>query len=649
MERSNEVRTLALLGNEAMGRGLVEAGCHMALAYPGTPSSEVLPAVLRFAHQEAITMHIEWCANEKVAFEQALSASYCGLRTAVIMKQVGLNVAADPLLSAAYIGVTGGFVVIVADDPGPTSSQTEQDTRLFAHFAKVPVLDPSTPDEARNMVGIAFEISERHQLPVIIRSALRVCHGRQDIQLREPVPVPRKANFPREPSRWAATPRHRFQQHLALNRKLEAISREMERDTRLNHMLNAGASPEVGIVAGGVPFAVLMDLLRRHGLHESIPILKLGASFPFPAELLRDFLSAHRHILVLEETDQLVELLLDQRQAVSGRHDGTVPREGELDAAVVGGILSDFFLRHGIIGEPWNTGQEPAAPLASLELPTRPPTLCPGCPHRASFLAIRRVGGARGIYPSDIGCYTLGVNMGAVDTAHDMGASISMAAGFYHAHALDLAQGTRKPRQIPRILATIGDSTFYHAGLPALADAVYSDARFTLVILDNRVTAMTGMQPTLPSGDRVSGAVGRSISLQETCQGLGVRWIRTVDPDDVSSMIKTLRRAVAHNQAPEGGIAVVIARRPCVIHQPDSLEYKPVKVEPERCNLCGLCIDYFGCPAISAGEHAIVIDPAICVDCGQCVHACARKAIIPASDGGTRQGATTRRPEGRSA
>ncbi len=624
MPNTPKTRVLPLLGNEAVARGLLEGGCQIATAYPGTPSSEVLPAIVGFAKEESLNVYANWSANEKVALESALAAAYTGKRTAVVMKQVGLNVAADPLMSAAYIGVKGGLVIVVADDPGPTSSQTEQDTRQFAHFAKLPVLDPSSPAEARDMAAFALEFSERFETPIILRISQRVCHGRQDVTLHPPRHFDRAAAFERDPSRWAATPRHRYRLHLALNERLRHMADAFE-EVPFNHLINPEASAPLGIIAGGFPLALLQDILDAHGLAETIPILAVGAPHPLPRRLVEGFVSRFDHVLILEEPDQVVELLLDDRRRVMGRHDGTVPDAGALDGAILSDVLSKLLLRLGMIEAPWESSDEAQALVAQLDLPARPPTLCAGCPHRNSFFAIRRVGGKKGIYPSDIGCYTLGSSQGAVDTVQDMGASVAMATGFYHAYAHD-PDGT-----IPPIFATIGDSTFYHGGLPALADAVYSGARFVLVILDNRVTAMTGMQPTLMSGVQANGSPGPTLDLEATCRGLGVTWVRTVNPYELEDTVAIMREARTFTRQADGGLAVVIAKQACVINQPHQYEHQEIAIT-DACNLCGVCIDLFGCPALSRGKDRVHVDPLQCVACGACIPVCSLGAIVPRND-----------------
>ncbi|RPJ05534.1 MAG: indolepyruvate ferredoxin oxidoreductase subunit alpha, partial [Deltaproteobacteria bacterium] len=475
------------LGNEAIARGIVESGCQFMAAYPGTPSSEILPAVVRFKNENDLDIYIEWSTNEKVALENALVASYTGKRAAVAMKQVGLNVAADPLMSAAYIGTVGGFVVISCDDPGPQSSQTEQDTRFMAMFAKVPVFDPASPRDAQEMLPLAFDLSEKYQVPVLFRPVQRVSHAQQSITFR-PIPkVRKKANFQRNPQRWSATPRFRFLMHKELNRKLKEIAKTFDAMTSVNFIEHDRDRARLGIIAGGIGFAMVRDILPEMGLREEVPVLKIGTPFPLPSGIVEAFIRKCDHVLVLEETEPVIELQIRDKSKVIGRLDGTVPSEGEMVPEVVTQVLSSVCKKLSIASPDWTSTAGLETMVADLGLPIRRPSLCSGCPHRASFFALKRAF-PNGIFPSDIGCYTLGMNMDTVDTCHDMGAAITFASGLYHAHHQD---GIDLP-----ISATIGDSTFYHSGAPGRLNAVYNGSRFILVILDNSITAMTGMQPT---------------------------------------------------------------------------------------------------------------------------------------------------------
>ncbi|MCK9459788.1 MAG: thiamine pyrophosphate-dependent enzyme [Proteobacteria bacterium] len=623
-------KKVVLLGNEAIGRGLVEAGCQLAMSYPGTPSSEILPSFIRAAKAAGVKVHGEWSANEKVAYEEALAAAYTGKRAAVIMKQVGLNVAADPMMSSAYIGVKGGFVVICADDPGPHSSQTEQDTRLFGFFAKIPVLDPSSPDEARRMVPYAFELSERHEIPVILRPSLRVCHGRESCELGEPARGGRPAKFEKDPHRWAATPRWRLLLHKKLNEKLRRIALELE-SSPWNAVLNPGAKSPLAIIAAGNPFATIRDILAERGVLDRVPMLKVGAVYPLPQRILEEFVAKYERVLVVEEPDQVVELQLRDRRSVMGRGDGTVPDEGELTAGVLTEVLGRALHAHGIVDAPWSASPDAAAVVSDLKLPVRPASLCPGCPHRSAFYGIRKTFGKKGIYTSDIGCYTLGLNLDAVDTCHDMGAAISMATGFYHAYAHDGGE-------IPPIVATIGDSTFYHAGLPALAGAINSGARYVLVVLDNFVTAMTGMQPTLALGQQADGTIGPVLPIEDACRGLGVQFVRVHDPYDLEGMTALLKEAQAHCRGPDGRVAVIVSRHPCLLNDRKTaaqLNTHAVEVN-DKCNGCALCRTTFECQALvpaapvpgKEGRFLTAIDPRVCAKCGQCVAVCNRGAIV---------------------
>jgi len=548
-----------LLGNEAISRGLVEAGCQFIAAYPGTPSSEILPAVVKFKTELGVSLYAEWSTNEKVALETALAAAYSGKRAAVAMKQVGLNVAADPALSSAYIGVVGGLVLIVADDPGLHSSQTEQDSRLFALFSKIPALDPSMPQEAKEMVAQAFELSERYQIPVLLRPTVRVCHSEQLIECKPVIAPFRTADFEKNPRRWAATPRARMQLHQQLVEKLAAIEKEFETWPGNHASFPRNGSPQrapLGIVAAGVCYAYLNDLLHSLDLANRFPVLKIATAYPLPRALVGDFASRCERLLVLEETDATVELQIRLSIPVWGRLSAHVPSHGELTPEVLEKLLVAAAGEAGVAVNARAANGLRAA-VAALELPVRRPTLCPGCGHRAVFYALRRAFPAA-IFPGDIGCYTLGLNQGAVDTVQDMGASISMASGFYHAYAQD--------EKFPEIFATIGDGTFFHSGAAGLENAVYNGARFVLLVLDNGTTGMTGMQPTPEFGQTADGHSGGIVHLESLIRGCGIDYLAHADPHDLASFHRTLLDALNHTRAENGGIAVVIVRYSCVTH-----------------------------------------------------------------------------------
>jgi indolepyruvate ferredoxin oxidoreductase alpha subunit len=614
------------LGNAAIALGLLEAGCRVVTSYPGTPSSEILPAVIRLVKSEGLNTYVEWSTNEKVALDNAFAAAVSGKRSACSMKQVGLNVALDSLMSAAYMGTTGALVIISCDDPGPHSSQTEQDTRLIGRLAKVPVFDPSNPQEAREMAKLAMDISEEFRIPVILRPAIRVCHAQQDLSwhpddLKQDM---KKAHFERDPTRWAATPRFRLALHGELNEKLARIRQRFETLVSHNfHNLESGRSYPLGVIASGVPYAVIRDILNEEG-RPDISLLKIGTPYPFPEELAKTFMDACEKVLVLEETDTLIEYLLRDRYKVMGRLSGHVPSEGELVPQVVHGLVSRVLSGCGLEPLKKGVGQEALELVKSLELPVRRPTLCPGCPHRAAFFAIRKAN-AKAIFTSDIGCYTLGLNLGGVDTCLDMGAAITMASGFYQAFAQDQ---TRQP-----IVATIGDSTFFHSGPAGLLNAVYNDARFVLVILDNLTTAMTGMQPTPGLGIRADGSRGKAISLERVAAGCGADFIEVVDPYDLKAMSDLLKKAGRYVEDPAGGIAVIIARHPCLIAYKDKavIHSKTVQVS-EDCTECQFCLERFECPALYHDEELerTAVNQALCVGCGVCLEVCPKGAIVEA-------------------
>ena len=596
-----------LLGNEAIARGLIENGCAIATSYPGTPASEILAAVADFQNEASLSMHTQWAVNEKVAFEIAYAGCQTGLRAAVSMKQVGLNVASDPLMSAAYMGIKGGFVLISADDPGPHSSQTEQDSRLMAMFAKVPVLDPDSPRQAKELMGVAYELSESFKTPVMVRPTTRVCHSRQDISLGAIPGNKRRAQFEKNPARWAATPKFRLQLHRELEEKLTAIA---EYRPTAPKKLNPRARSSRAIIASGVAAAHTKDILKELKIWSKIPFYQVIQPFPLHRKFIEHIIDTYETVLVIEETMGVIEMQLADRYRVKGKLSDTVPRVGELSPEKIQEIVSGF------------AGLKSEA-VSVKSAPGRRPTLCPGCPHRASFFAIKKAA-PRGIYTSDIGCYTLGLNLGAVDTVLCMGAAISQAAGFYHAY--------KNEEKRPDIVATIGDSTFFHAGVPALIDAVVQKVGFVLVVLDNRTTAMTGNQPTPATGHGACGEPTETVDIASLVQGCGVKFIREGNPYELTQFIPLLKDAVKYSRSK--GPAVVIAKYPCVLHrarQGESGEIIPVEVSDE-CDGCGYCIKHFECPALifhddKENKH-VSIDPVLCTSCGVCLNVCPKGAFV---------------------
>lgn len=599
------VKKELMMGNEAIARGLIENGCRIATAYPGTPASEILSSVAAYQKRFDLDMHTQWAVNEKVALEIAYAGCQTGLRTAVAMKQVGLNVASDPLMSAAYMGTAGGFVVISADDPGPHSSQTEQDSRMMAMMAKIPVLDPDSPHQAREMVGMAYTLSEAFKTLVMLRPTTRVCHSRQDVRPGEISPRSGKPEFRKDPSRWAATPKFRYQLHLELEEKLSRIAQHPATAPVLRNPQTKGRK---AVVASGVAAAYTAEALSDLGLWDRLPFYQVLQPFPLHTDFIRRLLTDYDDVLVVEETTGVIEMQLADRSRIQGKLNGVVPRVGELLPEKVMSLLADF------------AGLEIDLPVLT-QAPGRRPTLCAGCPHRASFFAIKKAA-PRGIYTGDIGCYTLGLNLRAVDTVLCMGAAISQAAGFYHAH--------KHEEKRPDIVATIGDSTFFHAGVPALVDAVVQNVRFVLVILDNRTTAMTGSQPTPASGKGATGEALVEVDMETLVRGCGVRFLEVGDPYDISGFTSMVKAAVAYSRSQ--GPAVVIARHPCIIDLArQGKAADPIEVMvTEDCDGCGFCLQHFECPGLVAVDDGqrTAVDPTVCNGCGVCLDVCPKGAIV---------------------
>ncbi|HWJ02664.1 MAG TPA: indolepyruvate ferredoxin oxidoreductase subunit alpha [Verrucomicrobiae bacterium] len=591
------METQLLMGNEAIARGAVEAGVKVATAYPGTPSSEVFATIAEMAHKYGI--EAEWSVNEKVALEVASGASWSGARTIVSMKQVGLNVASDPLMTLAYLGVKGGMVLVVADDPGPHSSQTEQDTRKFASFAKLPVFDPCTPQEARDMVKAAFQLSEKFGIPVILSPTTRTCHVCQDVMVDEIVSVEREFRFEKDP-RWVIFPSLSYKRHIWLNQTQTEIALDFAKSPFNKLLLRS----QTGIVASGVAYNYLMEACNDLNIYPTI--LKIGTPYPMPQEPSLEILGHCNRILVLEEQEPVVEEQLiklawqcKSGTTIAGKNDRVVPREGELDVDKVKEILIRFL--------DLEIAQVPTQELPPL--PVRTPVLCAGCPHRASFYALKEVGRKLDVvFTGDIGCYTLGTipPLDMLDTCLCMGAGITQAIG------MSKVEPNRKH------VAFIGDSTFFHSGIPGLIDAVYNKANIVTVVLDNRTTAMTGHQPHPGMDKNAMGKNEKVLDIARIARACGVELVLEVDPYKLSDMKEAARAALGFD-----GPAVIIARRECVAVTKPSRKFA---VSPRLCSGCEICLKRLGCPAIFIEGQTAVIG-GTCFGCGICAEVCPKQAI----------------------
>ncbi len=606
-----------LLGNEAIARGVVEAGCLVATAYPGTPSSEILPSIAEWADELGTRTVVEWGVNEKVAFEMAVSASFTGVRSCAVMKQVGLNVAADPFMSAAHFDLRSGMVLICADDPGPHSSQTEQDSRFFAMFAKVPCFDPCDAVEAKAMVFDAFDLSEKHNIITMLRPSVRVDHCRQDVELGDVIAKDQGFRFEKDPMRWTCLPAGVRINHPKLNAKNDAIREEFEKDyAKYNYEVKAARPAKLGIIASGVQFSVVMDIVRGWG-RDDIDVLKIGTPYPLPIRMVSDFIGRHETTLVLEETYPVIEMQLLDRTKVQGRWNKVVPGAGELLPEVVEGIISKAL---GVTG-PAGADPDLKAALEELRITPRKPMLCPGCPHRASFFSIRQSLPAA-INPSDIGCYTLGINQKGVDAVIDMGASVTISSGFFMAQKASGAD--LKP-----VVATIGDSTFFHMGIPGLVSAVYNKHAMVLAILDNGITAMTGGQANPAVGDKLrKGETGAVVDIEGVCRGCGVSFVKAVGAYDVAAGKSAVKEAWEYAKA-NGTPAVVIFRHPCMLLRRKQ-ETIRVRVNQDACVGCKFCINFFNCPGLVFDEakKKAFIEDRFCVSCGVCRNVCPHGAIV---------------------
>ncbi len=624
IEGSSGERRL-LMGNEAIARGALEANVAVAATYPGTPSSEIMMALAAVAKRYGV--YVEYSANEKVAFETALAASWSGLRSMVTMKHVGLNVAADSFMSAAYQGTVGGMVVVSADDPSMWSSQNEQDNRMYAVFANIPVLDPSDPAEALEMTKYAFELSEMVGSMVMVRPTTRVSHTRMDVVLGE-LPGDKVegrrlwGEFKKNDEKFVVLPSRARKMHPQVLERIEK-AREILETAPFNRIEGDG---DIAVVASGISYVYVKEASKILGISDRLTILKIGSPFPLPLKLAMRFLRGKKRVLVVEELEPVVEREIRLLVAAEG-----------LDVEIVGKELVprvyEMTTRRAVIALAQFVGLDVPIPYTELDehygevskmLPPRPPSLCPACPHRNSFYAIKRVSRGGAIFTGDIGCYSLGAlpPLKTMDTIVAMGASIGLGSGLAHA------------QQDKRVYAIIGDSTFFHTGLPALVNAVYNRSPMTVVVLDNRITAMTGHQPDPSTGLTATMEPTKAIDIEEVAKGIGVDYAVTVDPYDIPAMEDALREAEKHT------VSVVVARQPCsllrVRLQRQRGESWPLyQVDPEKCTGCKVCISAYGCPAISFDlqKNVAVIDPTMCWGCGGCSQVCPFDAIYELRDG----------------
>jgi indolepyruvate ferredoxin oxidoreductase alpha subunit len=581
-------RSVLLSGNEAVARGAVEAGALMAVGYPGTPSTEILESIA-----DRDDMDVRWSSNEKVALDVALGASLGGIRVLCTMKHVGLNVAADTFMTMAYTGVGVGLVIVSADDPGMHSSQNEQDNRAYARMAGVPLLEPGDSAEAKEFTKLAFEISEEFDTPVLVRTTTRISHNRGVVELGDRIDRP-VVGFERNPQKYVMIPGHARGRRPVLLERLERLAKYVE-TTPLS--VESGSGAEFGVVTCGI---------AHHYVREVLPdakVLKLGMSYPLPLERIREFARSVDRLFVVEELDPWVENeLLAAGIDVEGKQ--FFPQIGELSPdAVRGG-----FTAAGILPE--SLAIVPSPPTV-----TRPPLLCPGCPHTPPFLALKRLGA---VVMGDIGCYTLAAlePLSSMDTCVAMGSSIGLAVG------MAASGGADGP-----VVATIGDSTFLHGGIPALADAVYSRANITVLLLDNGTTAMTGGQEHPGTGITLQGREATPVDFVALCGSLGVKDVRVVDPYDMGATYSALESAIAHV-----GPSVVITNRPCV-EAPMKVRDTPFRVIAEACTACQACMTA-GCPSIVwtdetfEGRRKVTIDPVTCTGCTLCAQLCPPLAIV---------------------
>lgn len=567
-----------LSGNEAIARGAFEAGVSFVSAYPGTPSTEILQTVA----DEYPEIHAEWTPNEKVALEVAAGASYAGARCMAVMKHVGVNVAADPLMTLPYTLIRGGIVLVSADDPELFSSQNEQDNRHYARFAKIPMLEPSTSQEAKDFTIEAVRISEEFGTPVLLRTTTRISHSMGVVELGDKKGG-RTPSLERHPAEWVMLPANARVRHPVIEERIRSL--KVYSDASPLNVIEMG-SPKLGIISSGVAYQYAKEAFP------DASFLKVGLSYPLPEKLIRKFTAQVEELWVVEELDPFME---EQVKALG------IDCHGK-DRLPLCGELNPDIIRDAITGAAPDDGAQP-------DLPPRPPSMCPGCPHRGMLWALKR---NKCFIAGDIGCYTLGFlpPLSAIDTC------LCMGAGINHAHGMATVFGPGKEK----IAAVIGDSTFYHSGITGLLNLAYNKGAALIVILDNSTTAMTGSQDHPGTGITVRGERTVNLDLENLVRALGIEWVRTVDPYDVKQARKDVKEALAFE-----GPSVIISKAPCVLLKSRKVPGRALTVDADVCTGCKVCIG-LGCPAIEFRDEKAHINET-CVGCGVCADLCAPGAI----------------------
>ncbi len=593
-----------LLGNEAIVRGALEAGIGHGSTYPGTPSSEIGNTFEKIAKDYG--MYFEYSANEKVAVETAAAAAASGVRSMAWMKHVGVNVASDALMTLMYSGVRAGMVIVAAGDPSMHSSQNEQDNRYYSLLGNIPMLEPTTPHEAKEMTKKAFEISEELELPVLVRTTTRVNHARGVVTFDDLEEPDGEGHFDKDPERFVCVPQNAVKNHPRLLDHMDTAG-DISEDSEFTEIISE-QDPELHVISSGAGFNYIREIKEEEDL--PISILKLGMTNPLPLGKTREFIEDADRVLVVEELEPFLE---DKVKALAkevnpdleiyGKESGHFSKLYEYNPDRIKEALDDLI-----------DYEEEAEALRPEEydLPSRPPSLCPGCPHRGTYYAVKQaLGDEEAVYSTDIGCYTLGIQdpLNTADFLLCMGSSVGTAGGF--------SKNTDQ-----QVFAFLGDSTFFHSGLPGLVSGVYNEHDFVYVIMDNRTTAMTGHQPHPGTGKSGMGESAPAISIEELAKGAGVEFVETVDPYDIEKTIDVFERAMDHD-----GISVVVPKHPCALMEQGAVDWEPYQVNQETCTQCHVCTNEFGCIALVREGDKVSINETLCVGCGQCADVCPFDAI----------------------